>query len=257
MRKTGSLTACHQLVQPHGLVPQFQRSQLAELGDGLPVGARASPGRVPGRRLAQSVVPGRHDETRREALEIPLPWRGQRLVEVVDGEDDPPLGGGEPAEVAQVRVPAALHVDAAGRSRAQVGRHREGRPAVERERRADHAPVTQREQFRHAPLLGGEDRLDRVSPSSGRLPDAMRLPRAGLAQRLAGGVLLRPRPRLGTGAAGTGPCRAAAFRGCRRLPILDGGHWNLPSCLRELNDDLDVVRLPVESAHELLRRFAP
>ena len=117
-------------------VPQLQRLQLAELGHRLAVRADAGHRHVPGHGLAQAVVPAADDEARGQALDVPLPRRRQRLVEVVDGEDDPPLRGGEPAEVAQVRVAAALDPDPGGRRRRQVGRHRQGRAAVERERGA-------------------------------------------------------------------------------------------------------------------------
>ena len=59
-----------------------------------------------------------------------------------------PLRSGEAAEVTQVGVPAALDADSGGRGGRQVGRHGEGRPAVERERGADHAPVAEGEQLR-------------------------------------------------------------------------------------------------------------
>ena len=48
---------------------------------------------------------------------------GQRLVEVVDVEHQPPLGRREHPEVRQVRVAAALHLEARARRRREVGGH--------------------------------------------------------------------------------------------------------------------------------------
>ncbi len=137
---------------------------------------------------------------------VPLPRRRQRLVEVVDGEDDLPLRGGESAEVAQVGVPAALDADPGGRGASQVGRHREGRAPVERERGADHPPVSQREQVREASLLGLQDQFDRIPPIARGRPGGVRFPRAGRSQRLALGIPLGP---------------------CHELPLPAGGHWPL------------------------------
>ena len=76
----------------------------------------------------EAVVAAGDDEARREALEVPLPGRREGLVEVVDGEDDVALRGGEAAEVAQVGVAAALEADAGGRGGREVRRHGERRP---------------------------------------------------------------------------------------------------------------------------------
>ena len=172
-------------------VPQLQSLQLAELGHRLTVGADAGQGDVSGHAVLQVVVPAGHDEARGEALDVPFPGCGQRLVEVVDGEDDLPFRGGEAAEVAQVRVPAALDADPAAGRRRQVGRHRQRRPAVERESRADHAPVPQREEVRHAALLRRQDHLDGVAPVGRDLPAGVRLARAARPEGLARDVAFR------------------------------------------------------------------
>ena len=51
-------------------------------------------------------------EARHQALDVPLPRPGQRLVEVVDVEHQPPIRGGEAAEVRQVGIAAELDVQA-------------------------------------------------------------------------------------------------------------------------------------------------
>jgi hypothetical protein len=61
------------------------------------------------RRARQaSVAPG-DGETRRQAVQIPLPWAAQRLVEVVEVEHQLSGRGREHPEVAQVRVAGQLH----------------------------------------------------------------------------------------------------------------------------------------------------
>ncbi len=50
-------------------------------------------------------------EAGREALDVPLEGAGVRLVEVVDVEHEATFGGGEHAEVADVGVPAQLHLE--------------------------------------------------------------------------------------------------------------------------------------------------
>ena len=62
----------------------------------------------PASASGQAVVPAGDHEARRETLYVPLPGRGQRLIEVIDVEDDVALGRGEPAEVDQVAVAASL-----------------------------------------------------------------------------------------------------------------------------------------------------
>ena len=221
-RKAGILDAGDQLVGAERPVPELQRLHLAELGHGLAVGADAGGGHVRGHGVLEAIVPAGHHEAGAEPLQVPLPGRRERLVEVVDGEDDPPLRGGEAAEVAQVGVAAALDADPGGGRRGQVGRHGERRPPVERERRADHAPVAEREQLGHASLLRRQDHLDRVPPDVGGLPRGVRGPGAGHPQRLARGVL------LGAGEAlerSQGPAAAPVWLRWRRPPETSAWSW--------------------------------
>jgi len=52
------------------------------------------------------------DEAYGEALDVPLEWAANGLVEVVDVEDEAAIGRGEGSEVADVRVAAELGEDA-------------------------------------------------------------------------------------------------------------------------------------------------
>ena len=216
-----------ELVRPQGAVPQLERRQQAELGHRLAVAADAGRRHVFGHGLLEAIVTTRHDEARGESLDVPLPGRRQRFVEIVDGEDHAPLRRGEPAEIGEVRIPAALHADPAhGRGR-EVARHREGRSAVEGERRAHHAPMAQREQVRHSSLLRSQDRAHGISPVVRSLPRRVDVAGASLSQGLARCTLFRPRSRV----PGQGGCldTAAASRTRHRNGGARGLHGLLPS----------------------------
>ena len=171
-----------------GLVP-FRLHLGPELADGLLdvqvripdpqhglSGEAAHRGAVPPRRRqgdlaaglgGEPVVPARHGQARGQPLDVPLERAGQRLVEVVDVEDQVPLRRGERPEVGQVRIPAQLHPQARGGSCGQVRRHRQRRPPVERERRHQHPPVPDRHQLRHPRLRLPHQQPDRI-PRPGR-----------------------------------------------------------------------------------------
>src|SRR5207302_8499133 len=82
--------------------------------------------------LERTVATGDAD-ARREALDIPFPRTGQRLVEVVDVEDQLPLRRREGAEIRQVRVAAELHGQAGRWCSHEVASHDRGPAPVERE----------------------------------------------------------------------------------------------------------------------------
>ena len=63
-------------------------------------------------RLREVAVAAADLEARGEALHIPLERAGQRLVEVVEVEDEIPLGRRVAADVGEVRVAAELRLEA-------------------------------------------------------------------------------------------------------------------------------------------------
>ena len=67
--------------------------------------------------LRQSAFAPRDRDARHQSLEIPLPRARERLVEIVDVEDQAPLGRAEDAEVRKVGIAAALNVEAGTRRR--------------------------------------------------------------------------------------------------------------------------------------------
>ena len=92
----------------------------------------------------------------------------------------------EQPEVRQVGVAAELDRDAGGRRRREVGRHRQRRAAIERERRHGHPAIADRHEVRHPGrglLLEERDRIRAV----GRRPSSRRGPPAGLAPWLRRG----------------------------------------------------------------------
>ena len=119
-----------------------------------------------------------------EALDIPLPRAGERLVEVVDVEDEPPLGRGVEPEVREMRVAAALHLEAGARGGGQVGRHDQRRATVERERRGEHPAVADRHELGNARLCLALQQLDRVEPVRRRLEHGVARPRNLAPRRL-------------------------------------------------------------------------
>ncbi len=112
-------------------------------------------------------------EARREALDVPLPGPRQGLVEVVDVEDDAPVGGGEGAEVGEVGVAAGLHPQARVGGLGEVHRHDRRGAAEEGEGRGQHPPVADRDELGYAVLGLLLEHRDRISAVPRRLPIAV------------------------------------------------------------------------------------
>ena len=85
--------------------------------------------RIGGGRLDVVVARG-DDETRRQALDVPLERAGQGLVEVAEIEHQVPLRRRPQAEVEDVRVAAQLHHQPAVRPRREISGHDGGRTPV-------------------------------------------------------------------------------------------------------------------------------
>ena len=74
-------------------------------------------------RTVEAAIPAGHRETGGESLHVPLERSRQRLVEVVEAEDEPPVRCGEDAEVREVRIPAKLGIEARPGPVCEVGSH--------------------------------------------------------------------------------------------------------------------------------------
>ena len=142
--------------------------------------------------IVEAAIPARDREARGEPLHVPLERPRQRLVEVVDAEDEPPIGRGEDAEVREVRVAAELRVQARPRPVREVGRHQVGGAAEEGERRREHPPVPDRAELGKSRLRLLLEEIDRVTAHRRRLPLPVRRARHAPARGLAtGGALGR------------------------------------------------------------------
>ena len=115
-------------------VPDLHRGHLGELGHGRAVGAHRGECDVARVGFAEAVVTGRDGEARRHPLEVVLERARQRLVEIVQIEQQLSLGGGEHPEVRQVGVAAELNLQAGPGRVLQVSGHDLGSAAVEGER---------------------------------------------------------------------------------------------------------------------------
>jgi len=67
-------------------------------------------------------LPGNHERDR-EAFDVPFERCVQGLVEVIDPEEEIPLGRGQEAEIEQVAVAAGLDTETACRRRGKVLSH--------------------------------------------------------------------------------------------------------------------------------------
>ena len=141
-------------------VEVLHSGELGHRGAVAPDGVEHDPVLVFG---AIAVVAGGDQHAHSKALDVPLPRTGQRLVEIVDVEHQPPLGRREHAEVRQVRVSAALHRQPRPRRRGKVVGHDHRRAAIESERRDQHSAVPDRHQLRHPRPRLALEQLDRIS----------------------------------------------------------------------------------------------
>ena len=203
-------------------VPELEVARPGETSDRLSVGTRHSPvDRLPPFGVEAS-IPASHSETGHQPFHVPLERARQRLVEVVDAEHQPPIGGGENTEVGQMRIATELHVQPGPRRTGQIGRHRVGRAAEERERRHQHPPVADRQQLAHPRSGLLLQQLDRIAAIRGGLPFTMPGARRHRPRRLA---LCRPLPSRGMGyrlRLGLAPVALPRRHGQIRLVVVTG-----------------------------------
>jgi hypothetical protein len=110
-RLRGGITyPLHELVLGQVGIPDGHRPHLGEAGHRLPIGGnRPQRGRL-GVGLGEAVVLSRDGEAGRQPLDVVLERPREGLVEVVEVEQQPPLGRGEDPEVGEVGVAAQLHL---------------------------------------------------------------------------------------------------------------------------------------------------
>ena len=201
LAELGVLDARHQLVRRQRPVPQLQRLHLAELGHRLAVGADAGHGRRPWPRRRFRPL-SRQATTKLAARRLTSHSHGAGSVSSRSLMEKMTLRSGvaKPPKLHRWASPQHWTRMPGGRRGRQVGRHREGRAAVERERGADHAPVAQGEQVGHAPLLRRQDqsrprRAGRRGPSRRRATRAGRPPAGPCPRRSAPPAIVAGRRR--------------------------------------------------------------
>jgi hypothetical protein len=166
-------------------IPHIEDRHLAELRHALAIRSRAGQRGVSGVGFTEAVVTTGKDEARGQALDVPLPRSGERLIEIVDVEDDPPFRRGKIAEVHQMAVAARLHAQPGCRRGREIRRHVERRPAIESERRVQHAAVANRNQLGKSPLVRFLQQTHRIRTAARRFPDRVRAAWTLLPQALA------------------------------------------------------------------------
>ena len=129
------------------------------------------------RRRRRGLSSGQPPRNSRRAVDVPLPWPGKGLVEVVDIEDQPALGCPETSEVHEMAVPAQLNHDAGVRCVRQIRSHHRRRTSEEAERRLRHPAVADRQQVLDAALALRNQHPDRIRSIRRRLPN-LRAPSA-------------------------------------------------------------------------------
>jgi hypothetical protein len=102
-----------------------------ELGPAVHEPGQRRPCRAPPAALgrAEAAVPAGDHDAGGQPRDVPLPRAGQRLADVVDVEDQPPLGAGVPAGVEPVGVAAGPHGDPGDRRAGRIGGHAGRGPA--------------------------------------------------------------------------------------------------------------------------------
>ena len=175
------------------VVPELERRHRGVVRHVLPIRAHRLRHHLATHRRRKAVLVGDEVQARGQALDVPLPRRGQRLVEVVDGEGEVAFGRREVAEVADVGVAARLDVQSGRRCRREVECHHRRRAAQEAERRLGHARVANGHEVGQATRRLVFEHIDRIASVNGSAPVGVRRSRDDLAQLATGIASLRPR----------------------------------------------------------------
>jgi hypothetical protein len=172
----GWLEVADQVVDVRAVVPDVElgHCRVPAHAPGIGLYARGHRGRCPGR--LDAALPRGHHQAGGEALDIPLKRAGQGFVEVAQVERQIPLRRSPQAEVQDMGIAAQLHHQPAVGLATQIAGHdRGGAPEIV-PRRDGHALMPEGNQFGHADLILGQDRLQRVVPAVALAPGPQRAP---------------------------------------------------------------------------------
>ena len=120
-------------------VPDIEGGHACECRDVLSIRARGIDRGSFCFTSAETDVARRDDQARSEAFEVPLPRTAKGLVEVIDAEYQATLRRCIETEIAQVRIPTELDLDATHRGQCEIARHDRSGTPKERERGRNHA----------------------------------------------------------------------------------------------------------------------
>ena len=138
----GTRNFIEQFLKIDPLIPDVERRHPRELAQVLAVGANGVFTMAPfGARGA-----ARDFDTHDQALEVPFPRSRQRLVEIVDIEDQYAFGRGEAAKVREMAITARLNRDPRDTRIREIPRLNDRRTAEKSERRHGHPLILNREQ---------------------------------------------------------------------------------------------------------------
>ena len=165
------------LLQIDPAVPDFQRRKIHEGEHVFAVGGDRAGRQAAGALVRHVRRPCRDGDAGRKTLEVDgeIDAR-QRLIEIVDVEEDVVFGRIERAKVHQMTVAAGLHRRPGNRLMREIGRHHGRRAAKKPERVRRHQLVTPRQEFGDPLGVGFRKNGDGVP-----IPGAMQL-RMGFAR---------------------------------------------------------------------------
>ena len=158
----GCLQRRRQLLHIDPQVPDIHRRHLCQLEDGGPIEGSGRLHDLARVAVAEPVVLHGDDGRGAHPLHVPLEGTRQRLVKIVDVEDQPPIRSGKDAEVRDMGVAAELHLDLRVRGHGEVVGHHRRRPSQEGELRCRHPLVAKGQEILDAGDALRHEAIDRV-----------------------------------------------------------------------------------------------
>src|SRR5262245_11521307 len=108
--------------------------------------------RFPGVGFPEFVVTSSNNKTGGQPFEIPFPWSRQRLVEIVNVENDPSFRSSKATEIHKVTITAHLDTNARSGRASQIGGHDRSRASIKSERTLHHPSIPDWDKTLNAPL---------------------------------------------------------------------------------------------------------
>ena len=133
-------------------------------------------------RTANAGFAPRENEARRQPLDVPLKRPANRLVEIIQVEDNPVVERRIGAKIFYVRIAAQLRHETGVRMTCEIGRHDRHGAAKEPKRRSRHALILDRDEPRDAPAHGLREEGQRIARADVQLEIGMCAPRDLLAR---------------------------------------------------------------------------